>query len=110
MAELHRVLTIDASADAVIDRWEAAEVQQRVLAHAPELEGLGTLVAHPAPGSLGSEVTRGVEAVDGAKLPGAATGATLFEAQHRLKALIETGEIPSLDDNPHARHSGPDPH
>jgi hypothetical protein len=110
MTQLRRVVTIDASPDEVVDCWQGPGVQGRVWAHAAELAGVGTLVAHPAPRSLGSEVTLTVEAEGDAALPDPVTGAVLFEALHRLKSLIETGEIPTLDRNPHARHSGPDPH
>ena len=63
-----------------------------------------------APGDFGTEVTISVEPVDDADLPPMFTGAALVEVLHRFKSLVETGEIPTLDRNPHARHSGPDPH
>jgi hypothetical protein len=48
--------------------------------------------------------------VEGDALPAPFTSAALFEVLHRFKSLAETGEIPTLERNPHAHHSGPDPH
>jgi hypothetical protein len=110
MEKLRRIVTIGASPDEVIEQWEAPGAQHRVWAHVAELEGVGTLRAHPAPASSSSEVSLTIESADGADLPDVATSAAVFEALHRFKALVETGEIPTLDRNPHARHSGPDPH
>ena len=110
MVQLRRVLTIDASPDQVVERWEAAGVQERVWAHQIDLAGAGTLHARPAEPWPGSEVSLTMQSADGGALPEVVTSASVFEALHRFKALIETGEIPTLDRNPHARHSGPDPH
>jgi hypothetical protein len=110
MTQLRRVVTIAATPDEVADRWPAPDVQRRVWAHAADLEGVGTFRAHPAPRDLGSEVSLTIETADGGALPAGVTSASVFEALHRFKALVEAGEIPTLDRNPHARHSGPDPH
>ena len=71
---------------------------------------MGVLSLRDAPDGFGTEVTISVDPVADADLPPLVTSAALFEALHRFKSLVETGEIPTLDRNPHARHSGPDPH
>jgi uncharacterized membrane protein len=70
----------------------------------------GVVWLRDAPSSFGTEVTISVDPVDDADLPALFTSAAFFEALHRFKSLVETGEIPTLDRNPQARHSGPDPH
>jgi hypothetical protein len=136
--EIRRVLTFGADAERVLGAWEQPDVERRVLAHLLQLTGTdpgvvvdpaerrgdgcrwsvrtdqgsvaGTLAVRPAPNDLGTEVTLAVHSDDSVPLPDAITSAAVFEALHRFKSLVETGEIPTLDRNPHARHSGPDPH
>jgi hypothetical protein len=66
----------------------------------------------PAPNELGTEVTLQIEAHPGPALPEGLTqlalGGALLKALHRAKALVETGEIPTLSHNPAARNGGSD--
>jgi uncharacterized membrane protein len=61
----------------------------------------------PAPVAQGTAVTMRleVEPPSGAPAPavGAAAGALVIKALYRTKALIETGEVPTLEKNPSAR-------
>jgi hypothetical protein len=91
-----------------VEMSEAAAEELRWTSHTQELAHTGALVVRPAPNGFGTEVTLRVDA-DG-DLPSALSSPALFEVLHRFKSLAETGEIPTLDRNPHARHSGPDPH
>lgn len=77
----------------------------------PEPEGLrfvgtgdGNQIAvsyRPAPGKLGTEVTLRLKA----PAPGLLTGAAAFKALYRLRALMQTGEVPTIRSNPSARKS-----
>lgn len=77
----------------------------------PEPEGLrfvGTgdgnqvVVAYrPAPGQLGTEVTLHVNA----SAPSLLSGAVAFKVLYRLRALMQTGEVPTIRSNPSARNS-----
>lgn len=72
----------------------------------------GELVAREAPHELGSEVTIQLEPTGGGPL-GTVVGAVtrwlaptaLGVVLHRLKALLETGELPTLEGSPSARSS-----
>lgn len=77
----------------------------------PEPEGLRfvgtrdknqiTVTYRHAPGKLGTEVTLRV----GAPAPGLLAGAATFKALYRLRALMQTGEVPTIRHNPSARKS-----
>jgi hypothetical protein len=98
------------------DAWEVELLQsdedggRRWQGHTDDGDHLGALSLSDAPNGFVTEVTISVDPVADAKLPSAFTSAALFEVLHRLKSLAETGEIPTLDRNPHAHHSGRDPH
>lgn len=55
----------------------------------------------PAPGDLGTEVTLRVAA----SAPALFSGAVAFKALYRLRALLQTGEVPTIKFNPSARKS-----
>ncbi|OBI24212.1 hypothetical protein [Mycobacterium sp. E2238] len=77
----------------------------------PEPEGLrfvgtgdGKQIAvtyRPAPGKLGTEVTLRVTS----PAPGLLAGGAAFKALYRLRALMQTGEVPTIRLNPSARKS-----
>ncbi|WP_040801020.1 SRPBCC family protein [Nocardia higoensis] len=52
-----------------------------------------------APKDLGTEVTVRVRSA----LPGLMTGAMAFKLLYRMRALLQTGELPTLEHNPSAR-------
>jgi len=52
-----------------------------------------------APKDLGTEVTLRVRS----PLPGLLTGAIAFKLLYRMRALLQTGELPTLEHNPSAR-------
>ncbi|WP_280506943.1 hypothetical protein [Nocardia farcinica] len=52
-----------------------------------------------APADLGTEVTLRVTA----PVPGLLTGAVAFKVLYRARALLQTGELPTLAHNPSAR-------
>lgn len=54
-----------------------------------------------APGDRGTEVTARVSAPG----PGALTGALTYKALYRARALLQTGEVPTIRHNPSARTS-----
>ncbi|WP_280504955.1 hypothetical protein [Nocardia farcinica] len=53
----------------------------------------------PAPGHLGTEVTVWTRSA----LPGPLTGAAVYKLLYRMRALLQTGELPTLVHNPSAR-------
>jgi uncharacterized membrane protein len=55
----------------------------------------------PAPDKLGTEVTLRVNT----PAPGLLAGAAAFKALYRLRALMQTGEVPTIRTNPSARKS-----
>lgn len=55
----------------------------------------------PAPHDLGTEVTLRVKT----PVPGLLTGAAAYQVLYRLRALLQTGEIPTIVSNPSARRS-----
>lgn len=55
----------------------------------------------PAPNDLGTEVTLRVKA----PAPGLLSGAAAFKVLYRLRALVQTGEVPTIRSNPSARKS-----
>lgn len=55
----------------------------------------------PAPNDLGTEVTLRVEVA----APGLLSGAAAFKVLYRTRALIQTGEVPTIRSNPSARKS-----
>lgn len=55
----------------------------------------------PAPRDLGTEVTLHVEA----PAPALLSGAAVFTVLYRLRALMQTGEVPTIKSNPSARKS-----
>ncbi|OBB96431.1 hypothetical protein [Mycobacterium sp. 852002-40037_SCH5390672] len=55
----------------------------------------------PAPHELGTEVTLRVKA----PAPALLSGAAAFKILHRLRALMQTGEVPTIRSNPSARKS-----
>jgi uncharacterized membrane protein len=77
----------------------------------PEPEGLrfvGTeddshiaVTYRPAPRDLGTEVTLRVNT----PAPGLLSGAAAFKVLYRLRALMQTGEVPTIQSNPSARKS-----
>ncbi|MCV7100581.1 hypothetical protein [Mycobacterium palustre] len=77
----------------------------------PEPEGLrfvgaddGNHIAvsyRPAPRDLGTEVTLRVNT----PAPGLLSGAAAFKVLYRLRALMQTGEVPTIQSNPSARKS-----
>lgn len=87
-------------------RWEASEDAT--------LPNEGTVRFRPAPGDRGTEVTLSVDFDP----PGGALGDAALQrldvvpealagtALRRFKALVESGEIPTLEGNPSARGSG----
>jgi hypothetical protein len=64
------------------------------------LNATGSVTFSPAQQDLGTIATLQLQ-LDG---PDPAAGAAAFKALRRAKALIETGEIPTLEHNPSARH------
>jgi len=73
----------------------------------------GSIDLRPAPRDLGTVVTlrfeseRGGVAAWGMKLFGGVSKALMEKALRRLKSLAETGEVPTLEDNPSARKHDP---
>lgn len=55
----------------------------------------------PAPRQLGTEVTLRVKA----PAPALLSGAAAFKILYRLRALLQTGEVPTIRSNPSARKS-----
>jgi hypothetical protein len=55
----------------------------------------------PAPNDLGTEVTLRVKV----PAPGLLSGAAAFKVLYRTRALIQTGEVPTIRSNPSARKS-----
>ncbi|WP_406815326.1 hypothetical protein [Mycobacterium sp. M23085] len=55
----------------------------------------------PAPRELGTEVTLGLKS----PAPALLSGAVAFKVLYRLRALMQTGEVPTLKSNPSARKS-----
>ncbi|MCV7381285.1 hypothetical protein BST11_12115 [Mycobacterium alsense] len=55
----------------------------------------------PAPRGLGTEVTLRVAS----PVPGLLSGAAAFKLLYRLRALMQTGEVPTIRSNPSARAS-----
>lgn len=55
----------------------------------------------PASNDLGTEVTMRVQA----PTPGLLSGAAIFKVLYRLRALLQTGEVPTIRSNPSARKS-----
>jgi uncharacterized membrane protein len=55
----------------------------------------------PAPRDLGTEVTLRVST----PAPGLLSGAAAFKVLYRLRALMQTGEVPTIQSNPSARKS-----
>jgi uncharacterized membrane protein len=94
--------------------WDARLSEERpdeLLRWAPA-PGSGTAAElevrlRPAPVAQGTAVTMRleVEPPNGASAPavGAVAGALVIKALYRTKALIETGEVPTLEKNPSAR-------
>ncbi|OBJ53111.1 hypothetical protein [Mycobacterium sp. 1423905.2] len=60
-----------------------------------------TVKYRPAPRDLGTEVTLHVKT----PAPGMLTGAAAFKLLYRLRALLQTGEVPTIKSNPSARES-----
>ncbi|GFG65243.1 hypothetical protein MKUB_27330 [Mycobacterium kubicae] len=60
-----------------------------------------TVNYRPAPRDLGTEVTLHVKT----PAPGMLTGAAAFKLLYRLRALLQTGEVPTIKSNPSARNS-----
>ncbi|MEI4535529.1 hypothetical protein WAE93_30445 [Pseudomonas aeruginosa] len=54
-----------------------------------------------APRELGTEVTLCVQA----PAPALLSGAAAFKVLYRLRALMQTGEVPTIQSNPSARES-----
>lgn len=71
-----------------------------------------SLAFSEAPAGLGTEVRLQVDVASLPTLPGTlgelAAGGLLLKLLHRAKALVETGEIPTLKHNPAARGDGAD--
>lgn len=55
----------------------------------------------PAPRDLGTEVTLRVKT----PAPGLLSGAAAYKVLYRLRALLQTGEVPTIKSNPSARNS-----
>lgn len=55
----------------------------------------------PAPHELGTEVTLRIKA----PVPALLSGAAAFKILYRLRALMQTGEVPTIRSNPSARKS-----
>ena len=70
---------------------------QNSTADPPEVE----LTFRDAPHDLGTEVTIRTKT----PVPDILTGAATFKALYRARALLQTGELPTLRHNPSARHA-----
>lgn len=69
-----------------------------------ESRPLLTVEVHPAPQDLGSQVTFALDL----PVPDLALGALAFTLLYRLRALLQTGEVPTLGDVPSHRREGSD--
>jgi hypothetical protein len=104
-----RVITIGKPPDQVERAWRDPTIREAVFAAMPRLAEHVALHGRPAtPESWGTEVTisadpRSVAGGAGSIVP-AVTRAVLLNLLHRFKALVETGEIPTLTNNPAGRH------
>jgi len=100
--------------------WHTTLVEQRAderIAWATEpdapIQHRGSIDLTPAPRDLGTVVTlrfeseRGGVAAWGMKLFGGVDKMLMEKALRRLKSLAETGEVPTLEDNPSARKHDP---
>jgi hypothetical protein len=98
-AEGRRSLPIRRDADAIRARWDEPELRAAVLEGIPVRDA--ALEVGGEDRDWGRTVT--LELTLSAPVPGVATQALAGKAVRRLKALCETGEIPTTDFNPAAR-------
>ena len=104
-----RVVTIGKPFDHVERAWHDPTVRGRVFATVPQLAEQVSARFRPAtPESWGTEVTlvasaRGAAGAVASAIPGLAAP-VLLNLLLRFKALVETGEIPTLTRNPAGRH------
>jgi uncharacterized membrane protein len=81
--------------------WESELIPQ---AHGVRFVGTGdgneiAVRYRPAPRDLGTEVTLWVQS----PAPRLLSGAAAFKVLYRLRALLQTGEVPTIQSNPSAR-------
>ncbi|OBJ89270.1 hypothetical protein [Mycobacterium sp. 1245852.3] len=81
--------------------WKSTRVAE---SGAVRFVGQGNEIAvryRPAPHELGTEVTLRIKA----PAPALLSGAAAFKILYRLRALMQTGEVPTIRSNPSARKS-----
>ena len=100
-----RSLPIRASSDEIRAAWEDPGRREAVLAGIPVAEA--SLDVGEEDRDWGTTTTLRLEV--SAPVPGMATQALAGKAVRRLKALCETGEVPSTDFNPSARADAGEP-
>ena len=100
-----RSLPIRCEPDAIRVRWEEPQLRAAILQDIPVASASLTIGEQDR--DWGRTVTLELEL--SAPVPGAATQALAGKAVRRLKALCETGEIPSSAFNPAARDDAGEP-
>jgi len=94
-----RSLPIRSSPDAIRARWDEPALRAAILQGIPAADA--TLEVGPADRDWGHTTTLRLTLTT--PMPGLATNVVAGKALRRLKALTETGEIPTTDFNPSAR-------
>jgi uncharacterized membrane protein len=116
-AQMRWRIEVPAAGAVEVDSREVEFVDGQRVRHAsrttsgPEARTWTTLSLHPAPADFGTEATMvvdyelpgGMLAESAMKLLGSAPDALADKALRRFKALIEAGEVPTLQRNPSAR-------
>jgi hypothetical protein len=100
-----RSLPIRCGAEKIRARWDDPQQRAAILDGIPVADASLTVGGEDR--DWGRTATIGLEL--SAPVPGMATQALAGKAVRRLKALCETGEIPSTDFNPSARSDGGEP-
>jgi hypothetical protein len=100
-----RSLPIRCEPDAIRARWEEPQLRAAILHEIPVADASLTIGGPDR--DWGTTVTMTLEL--SAPVPGTATQVLTGKAVRRLKALCETGEIPTTDSNPSARGDAGEP-
>jgi hypothetical protein len=100
-----RSLPVRCEPDDIRARWEDPQLREAILHEIPVADA--SLTIGEPDRDWGRTVTMELEL--SAPVPGIATQALTGKAVRRLKALCETGEIPTTDFNPSARPDAGEP-
>jgi hypothetical protein len=101
----HRSLPIRRAPEQIRARWDEPELRAAILKEIPVADASISISDHDR--DWGTTVT--LELRLSAPVPGMATQALTGKALRRLKALCETGEIPTTAFNPSARGDAGEP-